>query len=225
MDKKDSSGEEKFQARHLVTPSRKRPGWVGQHVGWTSRPLHSQLGAGACGKRKGPPIGHRIRLQTSRVLLLEDSCPTPGTSGAQGLRRPPPGGRKLPPPRGEGAKALHREGTRVYKQGGGSARERAPEELGEGLQIARSLARLFTGSNTHPARCRPSRPVQPPPAPAPGFVVLLLQPPPPPPDPARAVAAATGTRPHNAFLFAPPPAHTALRHAAVGGRAGEQPKT
>lgn len=76
-----------------------------------------------------------------------------------------------------------------------------------------------------PARCRPSRPVQPPPAPAPGFVVLRPPPPLPPRDPARTVAAATGTRPHNAFLFAPPLAHTALRHAAGGGRAGEKPRT
>lgn len=100
----------------------------------------------------------------------------------------------------------------------------AQEEKGEGPPGEGDLGRNCLGFGS-PARCRPSRPVQPPPAPAPGFVVLLLQPPPPPPDPARAVAAATGTRPHNAFLFAPPPAHTALRHAAVGGRAGEQPKT
>lgn len=49
--------------------------------------------------------------------------------------------------------------------------------------------------------------------------------PPPPRDPARAAAAATGTRPHNASLFSPPPAHTAPRHAAAGGRADEWPKT
>lgn len=100
------------------------------------------------------------------------------------------------------------------------------EEKGEGLPGEGDLGRSCLGFGS-PARCRPSRPVQPPPAPAPGFVVLRLPPPPPPPlrDPARAVAAATGTRPHNAFLFAPPPAHTALRHAAEGGRAGERPKT
>lgn len=104
----------------------------------------------------------------------------------------------------------------------------APEEKGERPPGEGDLERNCLGFGS-PARCRPSRPVQPPPAPAPGFVVLRLPPPPPPPlllrDPARAVAAATGTRPHNAFLFAPPPAHTALRHAAGGGRAGEQPKT
>lgn len=102
----------------------------------------------------------------------------------------------------------------------------AQEENGEGAPGEGDLGRNCLGFG-NPARCRPSRPVQPPPAPAPGFVVLRLPPPPPPSlrDPARAVAAATGTRPHNAFLFAPPPAHTALRHAAGGGRAGEQPKT
>lgn len=101
----------------------------------------------------------------------------------------------------------------------------AQEEKGEGPPGEGDLGRNYLGFGS-PARCRPSRPVQPPPAPAPGFVVLRLPPPPLlPRDPARAVAAATGTRPHNAFLFAPPPAHTALRHAAGGGRAGEQPKT
>lgn len=102
----------------------------------------------------------------------------------------------------------------------------AQEENGEGHPGEGDLGRNYLGFGS-PARCRPSRPVQPPPAPVPGFVVLRLPPPLPPSlrDPARAVAAATGTRPHNAFLFAPPPAHTALRHAAGGGRAGEQPKT
>lgn len=101
----------------------------------------------------------------------------------------------------------------------------AQEENGEGAPGEGDLGRNCLGFG-NPARCRPSRPVQPPPAPAPWFVVLRLPPPPPSlRDPARAVAAATGTRPHNAFLFAPPPAHTALRHAAGGGRAGEQSKT
>lgn len=115
----------------------------------------------------------------------------------------------------------------MFTNKGAGAPGKPEEGVGEGLQITRLLARLPFCWDTHPARCRPSRPVQPPPAPAPGFVVLRLPPPPPPPlrDPARAVAAATGTRPHNAFLFAPPPAHTALRHAAEGGRAGERPKT
>lgn len=102
--------------------------------------------------------------------------------------------------------------------------EAAQEENGEGHPGKGDLGRNCLGFG-NPARCRPSRPVQSPPAPAPGFVVLRLPPPPPLQDPAKAVAAATGTRPHNAFLFAPPPAHTALRHAAGGGRAGEQPKT
>lgn len=100
--------------------------------------------------------------------------------------------------------------------------ENGEEHLGEG-----DFGRNCLGFGS-PARSRPSRPVQSPPTPTPGFAVLRLPPPPLPPllrDRARAVAAATGTRPHNAFLFAPPPAHTALRHAAGGGRAGEQPKT
>lgn len=110
----------------------------------------------------------------------------------------------------------------VYKQGGGS-----PEWGGE--ERTRSPCgplppRAASATDTHPARCRPSRPVQPPPAPAPGFVAL---PPPPPRDPARAAAAAaaTGTRPHNAPRRAPPPAHTAPRRAARGGRAGGKPRT
>lgn len=102
--------------------------------------------------------------------------------------------------------------------------EVAQEEKGEEPPGQEDLEKSCLGF-WNPARCLPSRPVQPPPAPAPGFVGLRLPPPPPPRDPARAVAAATGTRPHNAFLFAPPPAHTALRHAAGGGRAGVRPKT
>lgn len=82
-------------------------------------------------------LGGRICLQTSKVLKFEDLCPTPGISVVQGLKRPRLGGRELPlpaPPRGEGAKALGREGTRVYKQGGGSAKERAPGEGGRGCR-------------------------------------------------------------------------------------------
>lgn len=47
-----------------------------------------------------------------------------------------------PRPGEEGAKAPGREGTHVYKQGGGSARESAPGDGGEGSQITRSLVRL-----------------------------------------------------------------------------------
>lgn len=112
------------------------------------------------------------------------------------------------------------QGMELLKGVGVAQEENGEEHPGEG-DLGRNCLDF-----RNPARCLPSRPVQPPLAPAPGFVVLRL--PPPPPllrDPARAVAAATGTRPHNAFLFAPPPAHTALRHAAGGGRAGEQPRT
>lgn len=112
------------------------------------------------------------------------------------------------------------QGMQLLKVVGVAQEEKGERPPGEG-----DLGRNCLGFGS-PARCRPSRPVQPAPAPAPGFVVLRLPLPPPPlRDPARAVAAATGTRPHNAFLFAPPPAHTALRHAAGGGRAGEPPKT
>lgn len=112
------------------------------------------------------------------------------------------------------------QGTQLLKGARVVLEEKGERPPGEG-----DLGRNCLGSGS-PARCRPSRPVQPPPAPAPGPAVLRPPPPPPPPrDPARAAAAATGTRPHNAFLFAPPPAHTALRHAAGGGRAGAQPKT
>lgn len=112
------------------------------------------------------------------------------------------------------------QGMQLLKVVGVAQEEKGERPPGEG-----DLGRNCLGFGS-PARCRPSRPVQPAPAPAPGFVVLRLPLSPPPlRDPARAAAAATGTRPHNAFLFAPPPAHTALRHAAGGGRAGEPPKT
>jgi len=194
-------------------------------VGGTRQPLHSQLAARTC-RGETPP---RARNSPPNVQgpQARGLGPCAGDRGGAGPPAAATGRAEAPPGRpapGAGHCGPREEGTRVYKQGGGGARESARE--GEGAAGVGVSAPGPVCGLTHPARCRPSRPVQPPPAPAPGPAVLRPPPPPPPPrDPARAAAAATGTRPHNAFLFAPPPAHTALRHAAGGGRAGAQPKT
>lgn len=66
------------------------------------------------------------------------------------------------PPRGEGAKALGREGTRVYKQGGGSARERSPREGGGVADNAVTGSRVRPlGHSPRPLSPIPSRPASP----------------------------------------------------------------
>lgn len=93
--------------------------------------------------------------------------PAPGTAGqpASGGRRWESGSAPGRPAPGAGHRGPREEGTRVYKQRGGGARESARE--GKGLPVSGSRRRPVCGL-THPARCRPSRPVQPSPAPGSG---------------------------------------------------------
>lgn len=211
---------------YLVTPSQTpKPVSCGWGNTWDkpSSPSSWPEHAGKQGRRERPLPGRRTCPPKSGVLQLEDSGPGRGGRCA-GPRTAGAGGRKLPPPR-PGGRALRPWGRRgrVFTNKGAGAQGEEHPGRGRGAESAVPGSPVCSW-DTHPARCLPSRPVQSPPAP--GFVVLRLPPLPPPlQDPARAVAAATGTRPHNAFLFAPPPAHTALRHAAGGGRAGEPPKT
>lgn len=165
--------------------------------------------------QKYPVPERKLSLRMPRVLQPKGNgvLPTPETAHAGPAAGPNLKGGSSPaaPRPGGGRWASGRRG-RVFTNKGAGARGGGARGAGPGPR------------DTHPARCRPSRPGQPPPAPAPGLAALR-PPPPPPRDPARAAAAATGTRPHNASLFSPPPAHTAPRHAAAGGRADEWPKT
>lgn len=179
----------------------------------TSEPLVPHLEhSGQRVWKKYPVPERKLSLRTPRVLQPKGNgvLPTPGTSHAGPAAPHLEGGSSPAAPRPGGGRWASGWRGRVFTNKGAGARGGGARGAGPGPR------------DTHPARCRPSRPGQPPPAPAPGFAALR---PPPPRDPARAAAAATGTRPHNASLFSPPPAHTAPRHAAAGGRADEWPKT
>lgn len=85
-------------------------------------------------------------------------CAGPRTAGAGGRKLPPP---RPAPPRREGAEARGREGTRVYKQGGGSAGGSAPRE-GEGCRArGPRFAGPLAGHSPRPLSPIPSRPVSP----------------------------------------------------------------
>lgn len=195
--------------------------WVGRRGG---NPPASALPARR-ERAGGPRRGRGTRLPMSRVLRLEDRGLYAGDSGAAGPPAAAAGRAESAPwpprPRGQGT-AAGREGTRVYKQGGGGAR-RAPG--GEGAGVGVSAPGGPVCGLPHPARCRPSRPVQPPPAPAPGPAVLRPPPPPPPPrDPARAAAACRDATPQCISFRTPTGPHCPAA-CRWGRKAGAQPKT
>lgn len=173
--------------------------WVGQHVGELRQPLHSQLAARTC-RGERPRRGRGTRLPMSRVLRLEDRGPAPGTAGsrASGGRRWESGSAPAAPPRG---RALHprEEGDACLQTRG---RGRPGERPGGGRPpVSGSRRPGPSAGSLHPARCRPSRPVQPPRlgsgACCPPAAAAAAA------GSSQAAAAATGTRPHNAFFSHP----------------------
>lgn len=187
-------------------------GW-GSTCRWTSDPLVPTQNIRGAEHGRDP----RSRGASSAFGRPESSSPR----GMVSFPRPiPAAGPAGPHLQGGSSPAAPRPGGGRWASGG---RGRVFTNKGAGARGGGAGGAGRDPRDTHPARCRPSRPGQPPPAPAPGSAAL--RPPPPPWDPARAAAAATGTRPHNASLSSPPPAHTAPRHVAAGGRADEPPKT
>lgn len=101
MTKEHSSGEENFQALYLVTPSH-TPKPVS--CGWGTRGVDPPFPACARSVQKKEteetPLMTQGLFSLVRILKLEDSCLTPRSSGAQGLKQPRLRRRKLPlPPR------------------------------------------------------------------------------------------------------------------------------
>lgn len=139
---------------YLVTPSQTpKPVSCGWGNTWDkpSTPSSRPERAGKQGRRERPLPGRRTCLPKSGVLKLEGCWLLPGR-GCAGLGPQGPEGGSLPlpaPPRREGAAALGREGTRVYKQGGGSAGGKSTQR-GGGVQRAWSLVRISASCTLTP---------------------------------------------------------------------------
>lgn len=121
---------------YLVTPSQTpKPVSCGWGNTW-ARPSAPTVARARRKTRRAGDTSPRTRDPPSKPGASHARTPASAREGgvSPGAQGPEGGSFPLPaPPRREGARAPGREGTRVYKQGGGSAGGRAPRE-GEGCR-------------------------------------------------------------------------------------------